>query len=115
MRDPSKTKIRYRRTELTGEALDENDKQNGRALTVDEVNLLLSHINPRYQLMVATMVWTGLRIGEAFAMQWRYLDLPNRKYHVERNVNRHRKLATPKTAASRAPVNLLVYICAWLV
>ena len=115
-RDPSKTKIRYRRTELTGEKLDENedDKRGGRALTVDEVRLLINHINPAYQLMVATMVWTGLRIGEAFAMQWRHLDIPNKKYHVERNVNRHRKLATPKTAASRAPVNLSVYICAWL-
>jgi len=29
-------------------------------------------------------------------------------------VNRHRKLATPKTAASHAPVNLSLYICEWL-
>jgi integrase len=115
-RDPSKTKIRYRSTELTGAALDENedDKRSGRALTVDEIRLLINHINPAYQLMVATMVWTGLRIGEAFAMQWRYLDIPNQQYHVERNVNRHRELATPKTAASRATVNLSQYVVEWM-
>ena len=115
-RDPSKTKIRYRSTELTGAALDENedDKRSGRALTVDEIRLLINNINPAYQLMVATMVWTGLRIGEAFAMQWRYLDIPSQQYHVERNVNRHRELATPKTAASRATVNLSQYVVEWM-
>ena len=115
-RHPGKVKIRYRQAEVTGTTLDavDEDRRGGRALTVEEVHLLIDNIYPSYRLMVALMVWTGLRIGEALAMQWRYLDTDKGLYHVERNLNRRRQLGTPKTAASRAPVTLSTYIVAWL-
>ena len=115
-RHPGKVKIRYRQTEATGEELDEieEDRRGGRALTVEEFQLLVNHSNGIYQLMVSLMLWTGLRVGEMLAMQWRYLDLEERIYSVERNLNRHRELGTPKTKASRAKVSLSEFVCEWL-
>ena len=75
-RHPGKIKIRYRENEVADNELDEleEDRRESRALTVNEVHLLLDHINPVYRLLAELMIWTGLRVGEALAMQWRYLD-----------------------------------------
>ena len=45
----------------------------GRALTRDEVALLLTHSSPQYWTVLLTMVYTGMRLGEVLAMQWEYL------------------------------------------
>ena len=113
---PGKVKIEYRQTEIADDELDkyEADRQGGRGLAPDEANALITNIYPYYQPMVALMVWTGLRIGEVLAMQWRYLDVKSQVYSVERNLNRKGQLGTPKTAASRAKVTLSRYICDWL-
>jgi len=115
-RHPGKIKIRYRENEVADNELDEleEDRRESRALTVSEVHLLLDHINPVYRLLTELMIWTGLRVGEALAMQWRYLDTPKKIYNVERNLNRHRQLGTPKTASSRAQVTLSDHICSGL-
>jgi integrase len=115
-RHPGKVKIRYRQTEVTGVELDEieEDRRGGRALTVEEFQLLVNHSKGIYQLMFSLMLWTGLRVGETLAMQWRYLDLENLTYSVERNLNRHRELGTPKTEASRAKVSLSRFVGDWL-
>ena len=115
-RHPGKVKIRYRQTEVTGVELDEieEDRRGGRALTVEEFQLLVNHSKGIYQLMFSLMLWTGLRVGETLAMQWRYLDLENLTYSVERNLNRHRELGTPKTEASRAKVSLSRFVGEWL-
>ena len=75
-RHPGKVKIHYRKTEVTGNALDEveEDRRGGRALTVEEVHRLINNSRSIYQPMIALMVWTGLRIGEVLAMQWNYMD-----------------------------------------
>ena len=110
---PGKTKIIYRQNEVTDEELDEHDidQRGGRGLTTEDVSALINNVYPYYQLMVALMIWTGLRVGEALAMQWKYLDLDKQIYRVERNLNRNQQLGTPKTAASRAPVQLSNFIC----
>ena len=115
-RHPGKVKIRYRQTEVTCVELDEieEDRRGGRALTVEEFQLLVNHSKGIYQLMFSLMLWTGLRVGETLAMQWRYLDLENLTYSVERNLNRHRELGTPKTEASRAKVSLSRFVGEWL-
>jgi integrase len=110
---PGKVKIRYREKEVADNELDdsEQDRRGGRALTIYEVQLLLHHIYHTYRMLPELLVWTGLRVGEALAMQWRYLDIENKKYNVERNLNRRRQLATPKTISSRASVTLSDYKC----
>jgi len=110
---PGNIKINYRQTEFTDKKLDEveNDRRGGRALTVEEFNLLVSHSNGIHQRMVSLMLWTALRVSETLAMQWKYLDLKNQTYDVQRNLNRNRQLTTPKTEASRAKVSLSTHIC----
>ena len=113
---PGNAKVKYRQTEVADKELDEieEDKRGGRALTEEEVRRLIAHSPPSHQLLIATMAWTGLRIGETLAMQWKYLDAEKMIYYVERNLNMKRQIATPKTLSSRAPVNLSPYIVTWL-
>ena len=113
---PGKTKIRYRETEVTDKELDEveEDRRGGRALTVDEFHLLIENSRSVYPLLFSFMLWTGVRVSEALAMQWKYLDRRGQTYNVQRNLNRRRELTTPKTEASRAEVSLSTHICEWL-
>jgi integrase len=30
--------------------------------------------NPRYRLVITTLAWTGLRVSEALALQWKDID-----------------------------------------
>jgi integrase len=67
----------------------------GRALTRDEVALLLTHSSPQYWTVLLTMVYTGMRLGEVLAMQWEYLTEGYdgvRLYPVEYNVDRRGQL-----------------------
>jgi integrase len=34
--------------------------------------------------MTSLMLWTGLRVSETLAMQWKYLDFKNQTYDVQR-------------------------------
>jgi integrase len=56
------------------------------------------------------LIFTGLRPGEAFGLQWRDLDLPNATFVVRRTVTRgadgEAVIGEPKTARSRRTVNL---------
>ena len=81
---------------------------------MEEFQLLVNHSKGIYQLMFSLMLWTGLRVGETLAMQLRYLDLENLTYSVERSLNRHRELGTPKTEANRAKVSLSRFVGDWL-
>ena len=68
---PGKVKIRYRENEVADNELDdsEQDRRGGRALTIYEAQLLLHHIYHTYRMLPELLVWTGLRVGEALAMQ----------------------------------------------
>ena len=68
---PGKVKIRYRENEVADNELDdsEQDRRGGRGLTIYEVQLLLHHIYHTYRMLPELLVWTGLRVGEALAMQ----------------------------------------------
>ena len=51
---------------------DEEKAREGRALTVDEINKLLEALPFYRHPLIQIMTLTGLRIGEALAMQWKY-------------------------------------------
>ena len=81
----------------------------GRALTGAEVARLLNHAAPQYWPLFRTMVYTGMRLGEALAMQWRYLTEGEGGiglYAVEYNVDKRNQLAALKTRSSRATIAL---------
>lgn len=52
----------------------EDTRKERRALTVDEGYRLLAVSGPR-RLFYSVQLWTGLRVGEAAAMEWRDLEL----------------------------------------
>ena len=81
----------------------------GRALTRDEVALLLTHSSPQHWTLFLTMVYTGMRLGEALAMQWCHFtegDDGVGLYAVESNVDKRNQLSEVKTRSSRAEIAL---------
>lgn len=83
--------------------------EGGRALTSQEVALLLNHAAPQHWPLFLTMVYTGMRLGESLAMQWRYLtegDGGIGLYAVEYNVDKRNQLDAVKTRSSRATIAL---------
>ena len=94
----------------------------GRALTAEEVSLLLTHSSPQNWALLLTLVYTGMRLGEALAMQWPYLndggdrgsgglEMPTDNpvllsYSVEYNLDKRGELDDVKTQSSRAEIAL---------
>jgi integrase len=88
---------------------DEDKARKGRALTVDEINRLIEALPYYRHPLIQIMILTGLRIGEALAMQWKYYHKDNNGagyYEVERQLNFNKDLVVPKTDGSRAKVRL---------
>jgi integrase len=88
---------------------DEDKGRKGRALTVDEVKALLEALPPQWHSLIQIMTLTGLRIGEALAMQWKYYHKESDGtgyYEVERQINHNNDFVAPKTDGSRAEVRL---------
>jgi integrase len=77
--------------------------------TPAELNRLLEkaqQFRPRYYEFLLLLARTGLRFGEARALQWSDLDLDNGRLHVKRNWPASGKLALPKTKKSKRTVDL---------
>ena len=88
---------------------DEDKAREGRALTAEEINRLLEALPIQWHPLIQIMTLTGLRIGEALAMQWKYYHKDNNGagyYEVERQLNHNKDLVAPKTDGSRARVRL---------
>jgi integrase len=88
---------------------DEEKARKGRALTVDEINRLFEALPIQWHPLIQIMTITGLRIGEALGMQWKYYHKDNNGagyYEVERQLNHNKDLVAPKTDGSRAKVRL---------
>ena len=89
---------------ISRKTVDGRDISDGRALSVEEVELLLTHMPASHWTMALTMIWTGLRLGEARAMQWQYLDIDRGRYDVVHNADIFNQLVAPKTKSSAAEV-----------
>ena len=71
-----------------------------RALTLFEEKILLKELpHNQYGNMMRLMLFTGLRIGEACALQWGDIDLKDKTITVRRNISDN-QISTPKTQQS---------------
>jgi integrase len=61
---------------------------------------------PDYYPFILCMARTGMRIGEATALQWIDVDFAKNYIIVRRNIPHHRQVETTKTAASRRKVDM---------
>jgi len=81
------------------------ESEKPKALTEDELRRLLSHVPDRWQLFVELVAHTGLRIGEAVALQWRDVDVTARRLSVRRRWYRN-AYAPPKSRYGRRTIPL---------
>jgi integrase len=61
---------------------------------------------PTYYPFILCLARTGMRIGEAIALQWWDIDFNRGYILIRRNIPPHRHVETPKTAASERKVDM---------
>ena len=82
------------------------------AFSEAEVQAILEAARPHERALIGLLVFTGLRPGEAFALDWSAVDLTAGSLRVERSWDhRGRKFVEPKTKAGHR----VVPISGWLV
>jgi integrase len=77
--------------------------------TIEELHLIEEKCRekfPEYFGFVLTLARTGMRIGEATALQWHDIDFGNNYILVRRNIPHHRQVETTKTEASQRKVDM---------
>jgi integrase len=57
-------------------------REEMRYLSAEEVTRLASEIPTRYEVLILTLAYTGIRIGEAAALRTRNVDLMRRRIHI---------------------------------
>jgi len=55
--------------------IDDDDEEEAKALTPDQLRSFLAVVNPRYRTFFEVLAATGLRISELLPLQWRHLQL----------------------------------------
>ncbi len=73
-----------------------------RVLGRDEIVRLLVACAPRYRTLVATALYTGLRISELLGLLWSDLDLDRGELHVRAQLSRARR-GIPSRRVARRP------------
>jgi integrase len=61
---------------------------------------------PEYYCFILCMARTGMRIGEATAIQWIDIDFAKNYIVIRRNIPHHRQVETTKTVASQRKVDM---------
>jgi integrase len=79
----------YQRTKVSLPKL--SHEQKGRGLTPEEVKKLLDAAYDLGYTMIATAVFTGMRLSELLALRWEDVDLDKNQVHVRRSLARRRK------------------------
>jgi integrase len=77
-----------------------------RILAPNEISQLLDHASDPYRTIFAIAIFAGLRSGELSGLQWRDIDLVNRRLHVRRQAQ-NGQLVPPKTDNAVRTVALL--------
>ncbi len=70
-----------------------------------DLALVLDHTHS-YRLVMETLAYTGLRIGECLGLTWADLDFTRGELHVHRQLSRHRVHAPLKTEAGERDIIL---------
>lgn len=82
------------------------------ALSVDQLNTIqaeLPHLKTQQRLLLALVMYTGMRRGEAAALRWEDIDFERGKIHVCRTVSGQGKqtvIEEPKTEAGKRDIPL---------
>ena len=77
--------------------------------TIEELHAIESKCRekfPEHYPFILCMARTGMRIGEATALQWIDIDFSKNHIIVRRNIPHHRQVETTKTAASQRKVDM---------
>lgn len=94
-----------------------NKGQKRRALNDAEIEIINNNNNTEMGYFAYFLLYTGLRRGEALALQFKDIDLKKKVIHVTKSVyyeNNKPKIKTPKTSAGTRDVILLDRIAATL-
>jgi integrase len=76
-------------------------------LTEGEIRRLCEIATPRYRPVITTLAWTGLRVSEALALQWRDIDFETKEIRVRRQLDSNGMTKPPKTRAGLRTLPLL--------
>ena len=77
--------------------------------TIEELHRIESKCRekfPEHYPFILCMARTGMRIGEATALQWHDIDFTNNYIVVRRNIPHHRHVETTKTEAGQRKVDM---------
>jgi integrase len=87
--------------------LEDEEAEDVRVLTREQLAIFLRVVHPKFELLFRTLAATGLRISEAIALEWRYVELDGSGPHVKVRQARVRgKLGPPKSKYGRRDVPL---------
>jgi integrase len=82
-------------------------RREARRLTESEVRRLCEAATPRYRPVITTLAWTGMRVSEALALQWKDVDFETKEIRVCRQLDDNLSTKRPKTKAGTRTVLLL--------
>jgi integrase len=82
-------------------------KKKQRILSRSEIEALLSATTPRYRPLLATLIFTGVRISEALGLRWRDVDFEGGQISIRCQLDRQRQDAPTKTEHAERDVVLM--------
>jgi len=90
---------------ISRQAAADVDDEKVKALTEDELQRFLAKVDQAYRPLFELLAHTGLRISEALALEWRDIDLGQRRLRVRRRLYKG-ALAPPKSRYGRREIPL---------
>lgn len=90
-----------------------HETTRSKALTEAELRLLLVQVPDNWKLFIRLLACTGIRIGEAIALQWRDIDLDQATLQVRRTVYKG-TLGSPKSRYGVRTIPLVAPLCSGL-
>ncbi len=82
-------------------------RRDQRVLERAEIAALLLAATPKYRPLLATAIFSGLRLGELLGLVWRDIDLEHGFIHVRKQLDRDGQRTTPKTPQAVRDVVLM--------
>ncbi len=94
-------------TKLDDDERPKVSRREMRVLERDELGRLLAAAPDRYRTLLATAVFTGVRLGELLGLRWADVDFEGGLVSVRKQLGRDRVLVEPKTAQAVRDVVLM--------